>query len=132
MDLLEEPANWPTIEPAINCNPNILYLDSPYGENIASLLKLLVKNACNTNKNIALARKKKFLAKNVYDADKNVGPARKKRTWRKVALLSNKNIAPARKKRIWRKRKVRKRKKRKRIKETFSIVGLETDKKKIG
>ena len=131
MDLLEEPANWPTIEPAINCNPNILYLDFPYGKNIASLLKVLVKNACDTNENIALARKKKFLAKNVYDADKDVGPVRKKRTWRKVALLSNKNIALARKKRIWGKKKVRRRKKKKRIKETLSVVELETNKKKL-
>lgn len=80
MDFLEEPANWSTIEPAINCNPIILYLDSPYDKNIAGLLKVLVKNACDTNENIILARKKKFLAKNVYDADKDVGPARKKRT----------------------------------------------------
>lgn len=81
MDPLEKPANWPTIEPAINLDPGTLYLDSPYNKIITSLLEALAKDA--------------------YDAfllDKNIVPTEKKRTQGKVALISDKDVTMTRKK----------------------------------
>lgn len=63
-------------------DPNILYLNFPYNENIASLLKVWVKNTCNIDENVILAKKKKTWKKIalLLDKDKNVAPAKKKRT----------------------------------------------------
>ena len=99
MDPLERPANRPIIEPATNHISNTLYLNSLHDENIASLLEALAEDACNTDKDVAPAEKKRTLAKDACDADEDVAPARKKRTWGKVALLSDRDVAPARKKR---------------------------------
>lgn len=131
MDPLKRPSNRPTIKPAINPDPNILYLDSQHDENIASLFKALVKDAYDVLKDIAPAEKKRILAKDVCNADEDVAPVGKKRTWKKVALLSDRDVAPAGKKitqekeKVRPKKKMRPREKRRCIKKTFSMVGSE-------
>ena len=111
LDLLEKPANRLTIEPATNLDPDKLHLDSLHDKNIASLLKALAENVCNTDKDIIPARKKKTLAKDACNADEDVSTAGKKKTRRKVALLSDRDIAPAGKIKTWGMRKLRPKKK---------------------
>lgn len=76
------------------------------------------------------------MVKDTCNTDENVAPARKKKTRRKVILLSNKNVVLAGKKKIQGKEKIRLRKKmrlrekRRCTKKSLSMVGLETDKTK--
>ena len=117
LDFLEKSTNWLTIEPAINLDPNTLYLDSLHNKNITNLLEALIKNACNVDKNIVLVRKKRTQRKVVLLLDKNVAPVGKKRTREK------KKVCPRKKMHL--------RKKKRYTKKTLSIIGFETDKIKL-
>ena len=79
MHLLKKPTNQATIEPATNPDPDILHLDSPHDENIASLLETLAEDTCNADEDVASAGKKRTLAKNACNADKDLATAGKKK-----------------------------------------------------
>lgn len=108
LDLLKKPANWPTIELAINSDLNILYFDHLHDKNITNLLEALAKNACDAlllDKNIVSAMKKRTRRKIALLLDKNIALAKKKKIWRKGALLLNKDAALVKKKKLGKKEK---------------------------